>query len=88
MGRGDEVTLRRFARRDVPAGRRLSAAVGWAHREEDWAFVRALFTESNPEFVFIDTSIQKLLEEYASSHGEDEGWIDQIFQVRGGPAPG
>lgn len=43
MERGDdEVKLRRFAMRDVPSARRLSAAVGWAHREEDWAFVRAL----------------------------------------------
>ena len=37
-----EVAYRRFAARDVPPARRLSAAVGWAHREEDWEFVRAL----------------------------------------------
>lgn len=37
-----EVKYRRFAARDVPAARRLSEAVGWAHREEDWEFVRAL----------------------------------------------
>lgn len=44
MERGEAVALRRFARRDIPAARRLSAAVGWAHREEDWAFVRSLGT--------------------------------------------
>ncbi len=44
MARAGEVHYRRFAARDVPAARRLSAAVGWAHREEDWAFVRALGT--------------------------------------------
>jgi GNAT superfamily N-acetyltransferase len=42
MQPGTEVSFRRFAARDVPAARRLSAAVGWAHREEDWEFVRAL----------------------------------------------
>ena len=44
MKRGDEVRLRRFTLRDVPSACRLSAEVGWAHREEDWAFVRALGT--------------------------------------------
>ena len=37
-----EVTYRRFAARDVQPARRLSGAVGWAHREDDWEFVRAL----------------------------------------------
>jgi penicillin-insensitive murein endopeptidase len=48
-----------------------------------WAFVKALITETDVEMILIDTSIQRLLEEYASGHGEDEGWLDQIFQVRG-----
>ncbi len=42
MKPGTGVTFRRFAVRDLPSAQRLSALVGWAHREEDWAFVRAL----------------------------------------------
>lgn len=48
-----------------------------------WAFVRALITETDVEMILIDTSIQRLLDEYASNRGEDAAWLDQVFQVRG-----
>ncbi len=46
-----------------------------------WAFVRALVTGSDVEMIFINTSIQKLIKEYALSVGEDRTWLDSIFQT-------
>lgn len=61
----------------------VRASVDNLDLEKTWAFVKALVTETDVEMILIDTSIQRLLEEFASNHGEDEGWLDQIFQVRG-----
>jgi LysM repeat protein/murein endopeptidase len=47
-----------------------------------WAFVRALITETDVEMLLIDTSVQRLLSDYAAKQGEDEAWLDDIFQVR------
>jgi penicillin-insensitive murein endopeptidase len=47
-----------------------------------WAFVKAMVTETDVDLIFIDRSIQKLLRDYATSIGEDEGWLDEVF---GGP---
>jgi penicillin-insensitive murein endopeptidase len=48
-----------------------------------WAFVRALITETDVEMILIDTSVQRLLSDYASKIGEDPAWLDSIFQSRG-----
>ncbi len=45
----------------------------------NWAFVRALVTETDVEFIFMDTSIQALLKEYAVSIGENRAWVDGLF---------
>jgi len=46
-----------------------------------WAFVRALVTETDVEMIFINSSIQKLIKQYALSTGEDPSWLDSIFQT-------
>jgi murein endopeptidase len=46
----------------------------------NWAFVRALVTETDVEMIFIDHSIQALLREHALSIGEDAAWVDSIFK--------
>jgi penicillin-insensitive murein endopeptidase len=46
------------------------------------AFIKALLAVSDIEMIFIDTSIQKLLCDYAVAHGEDTAWLDRTFQVR------
>ena len=46
-----------------------------------WAFVRALVTETDVEMIFINSSIQRLIKEYALSVGEDPTWLDSVFQV-------
>lgn len=44
-----------------------------------WAFVRALVTEADVEYLFIDCSIQKLLRSHAYETGEPKAWVDSIF---------
>jgi murein endopeptidase len=49
----------------------------------NWAFVRALITETDVDLILIDHSIQLLLEQYALEQGEDREWLSGIF--RGAP---
>jgi murein endopeptidase len=46
----------------------------------NWAFVRALITETDVDLILIDHSIQVLLEQYALDHGEDAGWLTSVFR--------
>lgn len=48
-----------------------------------WALVRAALKDTDVEWIFIDTAIQRGLAQYAVSIGEDPAWLDDIFQVRG-----
>jgi murein endopeptidase len=45
----------------------------------NWAFVRALVTETDVDLIFIDHSIQALLKDYALSLGEDRSWVEGLF---------
>ncbi|MBM4358639.1 MAG: penicillin-insensitive murein endopeptidase [Deltaproteobacteria bacterium] len=51
-----------------------------------WELVRALVTETDVEYVFINLSVQKLLKEHALRIGEEPAWIDSLFQY-GSTAP-
>lgn len=53
----------------------------------NWAFVRALVSETDVELILIDHSIQALLREHALSIGEDAVWVDSIFRGSGGLRP-
>jgi len=55
-------------------------------RARTWAFVRALITETDVELILIDTSVQKILKDYAAQIGEDQAFLDDVFQV-GGRSP-
>jgi LysM repeat protein len=46
----------------------------------NWAFVRALITETDVDLILIDQSIQVLLERYALEQGEDSAWLSGIFR--------
>jgi penicillin-insensitive murein endopeptidase len=50
----------------------------------NWAFVRALISETDVDLILIDHSIQALLERYALDHGEDAAWLSGVF--RGAPS--
>lgn len=52
-----------------------------------WALVRAFITETDVRFILIDQSIQALLREYATSIGEDEQWLSDVFKGRGYSRP-
>lgn len=53
----------------------------------NWAFVRALVSETDVELILIDASIQSLLREYALANGEDPVWVDGIFRGGSGLRP-
>jgi len=46
---------------------------------KNWAFVRALVTETDVELILIDQSIQTLLRDHAISSGEDPRWVKSLF---------
>jgi len=52
-------------------------------RARTWHLVRTLIADSDVDLILVDTSVQRLLKAYARSIGEDEAWLDQIFQVGG-----
>jgi len=56
----------------------------WAVRERldlprNWAFIRALITETDLQFVLVDRRIIKRLYDYALTIGEDKAWLDSVF---------
>jgi penicillin-insensitive murein endopeptidase len=53
----------------------------------NWAFVKALVTETDVELILIDHSIQALLREHALAIGEDPAWLDSVFRGGAGLRP-
>jgi penicillin-insensitive murein endopeptidase len=49
-------------------------------RERTWAFVKTLVTDTDVELILMDRSVQKLVREFALSHGENRDWVDQLFE--------
>jgi penicillin-insensitive murein endopeptidase len=49
-------------------------------RARTWALVKA-FAEGDVEMIFIDSSIQRLLRDWALSHGESRATVERIIQV-------
>lgn len=48
-------------------------------RKLTWTLVKALLTQGSVEYLFIDKSVQKLLEEYALSVEPDRAWVHELF---------
>ncbi|MDI1445522.1 penicillin-insensitive murein endopeptidase [Polyangium sp. 6x1] len=51
--------------------------------ERTYALVKTIVSDADVELVLIDTSVQRLLVAHALRKGEDEAFLDQVFQVRG-----
>lgn len=74
--------------RDVDIAYYYTGREGWYARgtvknldlARNWAFVRALITETDVDLILIDHSIQVLLEQYALEHGEDSAWLSGVFR--------
>lgn len=49
-----------------------------------WAFVRALIASTDIDLILLDRGLQKPLEDYARSLGEDASWLEQVFHGKGG----
>jgi LysM repeat protein len=54
---------------------------------KNWAFVRALVTETDVELILIDHSIQALLRDHALRQGEDARWVKSLFSGDGNDRP-
>ncbi|HPM75724.1 MAG TPA: penicillin-insensitive murein endopeptidase [bacterium] len=50
----------------------------------NWALVRTLLARTDVELILVDRNIQILLYNYARAHGEDEAFLDSVFQYPNG----
>lgn len=50
--------------------------------QRTYALIKTIVTETQTDLVLVDTSIQRMLVKYALSHGEDEAFVDRLFQVQ------
>jgi len=50
--------------------------------QRTYALIKTIVTETETDLVLVDTSIQRMLVKYALSHGEDEAFVDRLFQVQ------
>jgi LysM repeat protein/murein endopeptidase len=79
------------AGRDVDLSYFYTSNVGWyayatdknLDRLRTWTFVKAFLEDPNTEMVLIDTSVQRLLYDYALAQNEDKAFLDRVFQVSG-----
>jgi penicillin-insensitive murein endopeptidase len=77
--------------RDVDVSYYYTTKTGWYARADaknldrprTWAFVKALLTKADVEMILMDTSIQRLLRDYALASGEDRAFVDRVFQIAG-----
>jgi murein endopeptidase len=49
-------------------------------RELTWALVKSLIAQGSVEYIFMDRSVQGLLQRYALDHGEDPAWLATLFE--------
>lgn len=50
--------------------------------ERTYALIKTFVTDTETDLILVDTSIQRMLVKYALTHGEDEAFVDRVFQVR------
>jgi hypothetical protein len=50
-------------------------------RKLTWAFLKSLIAQGNVEYVFMDRSVQALLEEYARDIGESPAFLATLFET-------
>jgi len=45
----------------------------------NWALIKALVVHTDVQMILVDKRVQKVLREYALTHGEDAKWVDSLF---------
>ncbi|HEY1101082.1 MAG TPA: penicillin-insensitive murein endopeptidase [Myxococcota bacterium] len=45
----------------------------------NWAFIRAIITETDVQFILVDRRVQKVLRAHAESIGENRQWVESLF---------
>jgi penicillin-insensitive murein endopeptidase len=76
------------AGRDVDIGFYYTSNAPWFARAtpqnldkaRTWELVKA-FADEDVEWIFLDTGVQRMLRDYALSHGEDHELVDRLVQV-------
>lgn len=49
--------------------------------EKNWALIRALAIETDVQVILLDRRVQRVIYEYALSTGEDQAWLDSLFNA-------
>lgn len=76
---GRDVDLGFFYKPGVaPVGRNRDGIIDLA---ANWALLKAIVTQTDVQFVLVDTRIQNVLAKYALSIGEDAAFVDRIFHA-------
>ncbi|MFZ5440612.1 MAG: LysM peptidoglycan-binding domain-containing protein [Myxococcota bacterium] len=47
----------------------------------NWAFVKAMLTHGDVQYILLDKRVQKVLYDYALKHGENKAWLDALFNA-------
>jgi penicillin-insensitive murein endopeptidase len=79
---GRDVDVSYYYKQDAKFRWYQRAHLGNLDAARTWTFVRALLTDTDVQYIFINTSIQKILREHAEAIGEDVAWLDDVFQYK------
>ena len=82
---GKDVDISYFYTRDPKWYTRATASN--LDRQRTWAYVRALISRTDVQFIFIDRRVQRLLRSYAEAIGEDRAWLESVFDGIPGEPP-
>ena len=47
----------------------------------NWAFAKAILMNGDVQFILLDKRVQKVLYDYALSHGENKQWLESLFHA-------
>ncbi len=47
----------------------------------NWAFIKAIATQTDTQLILLDYRVQKVLYDYALGIGEDRAWLDSLFHA-------
>lgn len=47
----------------------------------NWAFVKAMLTHADVQYILLDWRVQNVLYDYALKHGENKAWLDSLFKA-------